>query len=152
MTVELGPEYDVSFTGVPAHMSTEDYALWIRYRPVITPARPLLYFDVALGGERAAEAKAPKDFERMWWRLNAKRIDVLAVYADRVDIIELRNAAQANAVGRLLMYKQLWDAEPAFPQPARMVLVTDSADPDVVSLAQQQGIEYVQLVPVPYGR
>src|SRR5689334_11283823 len=114
MTVELGNAYDVAFAGVPAHMSTEDYALWIRYRPTLATGNPVLYFDVALGGDRAAEANAPKDFERMWWRLNAKRIDVLAVYSDRIDIIELRNAAQANAIGRLLMYKQLWDADPQF--------------------------------------
>lgn len=152
MPVELGPEYSVEFAGVPAHMSTEDYALWLRYRPTIAAQRPVLYFDVALGGDRAAEAKAPKDYERMWWRLNAKRIDVLAVYADRVEIIELRNAAQANAIGRLLMYKQLWDSDPSFPQPAQMILVTDTADPDVVSLAAAQGVRFVQLVPVPYGR
>lgn len=142
MAYELGRSYPWDYQGIPTHMSTEDYALWLAYQPTLAAKAPLLYFDVRIGAQQQAEQQAPPLAVYGWWAVNAKRIDVLEAYPEHATIVELRNDAQPNAIGRLLTYQMLWKREAPLPLPVRMHLVTNRLDPDVADLAAAQGIEY----------
>lgn len=142
MPTELGQRFDPSYEGYPTHMSTEDFSLWLNYRDRLRAIATDLYFDVRLGGAEALTAAAGTGLDHMWYSLNAKRADVVAATRDGVRIIELRNNAQANAVGRLFTYRMLWEKDPALPGALTMELVTNSNDPDVAAACSALGFTY----------
>lgn len=145
MPTELGPAFPPTYPGYPTHMSTEDYSLWLRYAPRIAKLATALYFDVKLGADAAATAGALAGLEHFWYSVNAKRADVVAQIPGGVRIIELRNNAQANAVGRLLTYQMLWNRDPKLPGPVQLELVTNANDPDVADICAANGIVYTVL-------
>lgn len=142
MPTTLGPAFPPDYGGLPTHMSTEDSRIWAYYQPRIAADATALYFDVRLGGQRALDDAGPGPLSNMWYSVNAKRADVLAVMPAGLWLIELRAAAQANAIGRLLTYKLLWERDPKLPGPLSLHLVTDTWDPDVRDIADAYGITY----------
>lgn len=142
MPYELGRPYPFNYQGFPTHMSTEDYSLWLAYQPTLATEKPTLYFDVRIGAQAQANMPAPPKDVYGWWAVNAKRLDVLEVYTDRAEIVELRENAQPNAIGRLLTYEMLWKREPPLPGAVRLHLVTNREDPDVRDLAKLHSIAY----------
>jgi len=145
MPTELGHPYPPDFAGYPTHMSTSDFHIWVAYQPTIPKTALALYFDVRLGEGRPAGPETP-DYLRRMWRLNTqKRADVVIEFPDRWHLIELRNNAQLNAIGRLLGYQQLWKLDPPDPRRLTIELVTDNTDADTAQLAQTQGFTYTVL-------
>ncbi len=142
MPTELGPPYPINYPGLPTHMSTEDYTLWVRYQTTIPQTARALYFDVKLGGHRAIAQNPPPNLAHMWYSANAKRADVLIAYDDHVSIVELRTRAQPNAIGRLQTYRMLWEDDPAIPGPLTLELITDTYDPDIERLSKEVAITY----------
>lgn len=145
MPTVLGPPFSPTFDGLPTHMSTEDFEIWLRYRDRLRPLARALYFDVRLGADEALTAATGSGFENMWYSVNAKRADVLAVLDDGPRIIELRNNAQANAVGRLITYRMLWNRDPKLPGPLSLELVTNVLDPDVADACKENRILYTHV-------
>jgi hypothetical protein len=73
-----------------------------------------------------------------------KRIDVLIETQKSWKIVELRHNATASALGRLIMYRNLWKSDPPDDRPVELMLVTDKYDPDVEAAAKELGIEYIK--------
>lgn len=145
MPTLLGDAYPITFGGYPTHMSTSDLHIWRTYQSTIPATARALYFDVRLGDGRPAGPETP-DYLRRMWRLNTqKRADVVVEYPDRWHLIELRNNAQLNAIGRLLGYQALWKATPPDARPLTIELVTDNHDQDTADLARAHGITYTVL-------
>lgn len=142
MPTELGPPFPVDYPRVPTHMSTLDYSIWERYRRELPAGTHTLYFDVRLGGGRSPGDETDPKYVEFWMRNTQKRADVLAVAPSGIWIIELRDQAQSNAIGRLLLYGKLWLQDAALGGPVKLLLVTNVLDPDVRDLADAMGIEY----------
>lgn len=143
MSVLLGKRYDIAFAGWPAHMATEDYAIWTMIKQKLLSDAKYMYFDVGLGGAKNIPDEYEPSFVYMWERLNQKRIDVLTDTGSEWHIIELRPRATSTAIGRLLQYLDLWNTERIDSRPAKLILGTDIPDPDVISLAKAVNIEIV---------
>lgn len=141
--ITLGREYDPqTFDRKPEHTSTEDYLLWLRWFPRHRAEIKRMWFDVGLGEGRPLPPGEHESYRLMWIRLTQKRADVIAEYDDVVEIIELREAAQSSAIGRLLMYAELWKREAPITKPLRLRLVTNVYDADVELAAKAAGIIY----------
>jgi hypothetical protein len=139
----LGPAYPPDWQGRPAGMSKEDYAIWTRYQPTARSAFTDLYFNVRLGwGDQPVQEDDAK-LRDAWYDLNAKRADVVATTTNGPWIIELRHMANANAIGRLLQYRQLWMRDPPLPGAVVLVLVTDRHDPDLIDLGRSMAIQVI---------
>lgn len=143
MPTELGPAFSVAYAGVPTHMSSQDYSIWLRWRLTLPADVVALYFDVRLGSGRDAGMDVAAGDAALWFTLTAKRADVVVQLPSEVWLVELRDAAQASAIGRLLLYRRLWGQDPPFPVPLVPVLVTNARDPDVEDEAELHGIRYV---------
>jgi hypothetical protein len=124
-------------------MSPEDLAIWQRYFPLIRDEITSMYFDVYLGNGLVAPADAPPNYRRMWLKNTQKRADVIVTVGAEVWLIELRYAASSSAIGRLLMYKQLYLLDPVLGQNLRLILVTDQYDQDVELAANAASITYL---------
>ena len=142
MPTDLGARFDSTYTGKPAHISPEDLLIFDRWWPTVREHITEVYFDVGLGPGRPSPAGTPANYAKMWLRLNQKRADILAVVRDEVWIIELRFAANTNALGRLLGYKGAYLEDPKLGANVRLMLVTNEYDADVERAALYAGIIY----------
>lgn len=134
-----GPDYG----GTPRRMSTEDVRLWWRWRQVDKTPWLKFHFDVGVGpGRDAGEVTDPR-LRGMWQTSTQKRIDVLAEAPAFVAIVELRQHAQPNALGRLLVYKDLYLQDPLDERPVELWLVTDTPDPELARISRGFGVHYV---------
>lgn len=143
MPTTLGIPYPQTWEGIPPHMSGEDLALWLKYKPTAIQKALRIYFDVGLGGQIEVPEGTSPEMALMWLRNTQKRIDVLIEEEKKWVIIELRARAQASAVGRLLQYFNLWKENPPDDRTVELRLITDTVDNDTKNLAEKLGITFV---------
>ena len=137
-----GQKYPPNFKGKPPHMSPEDLIIWEKWREEAVKGAKWLYFDVGVGEGIKYEGEFPDWLVRSWIRVTQKRIDVLIQRSQSIDIVELRNGATANAVGRLLMYEMLYLDDPIFSMNVKLILVTNRYDKDLERLCNKFNIKY----------
>lgn len=142
MPTRLGRRFAPDYHGHPPHLSPQDSAIWFEWYPTLDPKPQDLYFDVGLGAGRPTPPGTPEPYARMWEHITQKRADALLIYPHSTVILELREAATANAIGRLLTYAHLLATDDPFGLPIRCHLVTNAPDPDLPSLARAHNIEY----------
>lgn len=143
MPTTLGDKYHPQWAGYPPHMSREDYPLWINSKVSLLKDALSIYFDVGLGGQTEVPPGVAPSYALMWQRVTQKRIDVLVEATDSWRIIELRNEATSSAIGRLLLYRDMWLRDPPDSRPLKLYLVTNLPDPDVKTTAEALGIIYM---------
>lgn len=131
MPTELGDEYSPHWRGKYPHMLPEDYPIWEKYISQHEHEFERLYYNVRVGGQVIDDPNISPEMLKMWYSVNAKRIDVLAEKEDEVWIIEVTSRPGLRAVGQLATYLVLWleDMKPA--KPAKTVLVCERLDPDI---------------------
>lgn len=143
MPTFLGQTFTGTWTGRPPRMSEQDFAIWKRWHPAIMGQIRRMWFDVGLGGGQPIPPNTTAELAFMWTRNTQKRADVIIETDQMIWLVELRFAAQPNAIGRLLVYfDDLQDDNP-FDKPLRLFLVTDREDPEVRRTATRRGINYV---------
>jgi hypothetical protein len=131
MPTVLGPEYSTSWRGRYPHMLKEDYPVWTSFISSHAKDFIRLFYDVRVGGPVLANLPADKKLNKMWYDLNAKRIDVLAEKRDELWIIEVAARPGLRALGQLCTYCGLWLDDPKIKKPAVGVLVCEDLDPDL---------------------
>lgn len=77
------------------------------------------------------------------WLQYARRIDVLVDAGTKWIIVECRHHASAEAVGRLLLYSDIWDADPPDDRPVELMLLSDEMVRGIDILCAQHDIIYV---------
>ena len=88
------------------------------------------------------------DIRRMAVANSQLRIDAIAWNGNSPTLIEVKDEAGPTAIGQLLSYDAVWQADnPGTPTPA-LILVTDHLQANMGTVAQARGIR-VDLVPVP---
>lgn len=143
MSIYLGPDFPPTWNGYPTRMSEEDYRLWQRWYPAIRGQVLRMWFDVGLGKAKPIPEGTSAELAYMWQRNTQKRADVIIETILEIWLVELRYKAQPNAIGRLLLYLDLLEAENPWGKPIKPILVTDQEDPEVRSSAEKRGIQYL---------
>lgn len=142
MSTDLGQAFPNTWDGKPARLSPEDYLLWQRWFPIVRESVSVMYFDVGLGDGEPAPPEAPPQYARMWKRNTQKRADAFLVTNEALWIVELRFAANSNAIGRLLQYGKLYEQDPRLGRKYRLVLVSNTLDEAVALTVQSLPISY----------
>lgn len=143
MPTTLGPRFLPTWRGYPQHMSQDDYPLWQKYKDQALKDAVAVYYDVGLGGQTEVPQGVTPEMALMWLRNTQKRADVVIEKTDKWEIIELRSQATSAALGRLLVYRDLWRKDPPDSKPVTVLLVTDRFDKDMVETAKAVNVEYV---------
>ncbi len=69
-----------------------------------------------------------------------KRVDVVALQRNAPTLIEVKDRAQASAIGQLVTYDALWrQSNPAGPEP-KLLLVTNRLAPDLIPVLARANI------------
>ncbi len=79
-----------------------------------------------------------------------KRIDAVGYKGLDVTIIEVKDRAQASAIGQLVTYDAIWRQDHATERPPTLLLVTNRLAPDLIPVLQRSGIR-LELVEADFG-
>lgn len=142
MPTRLGTLWPVDLIRRPPRMSPEDLDIWRTWWPTHQENALGLYFDVGLGAGKVANLIGSPAELRAWERNTQKRADVLIVFPDGIDLVEVRFAASVNAIGRLLTYRELYNDDPAAGPIKQVMLLTNDRDEDVARLSALNNIRY----------
>lgn len=142
MPLTLGNRYAPNWGGYPPHMSRDDYILWLKTKDQLLDGANAVYYDVGVGGEFNNNETGAHSIQQDWGRLTQKRIDVLIDRGSEWVIVELRHQSTGSEIGRLLIYKDMFEAEKPDGRPVSVILVTGRYDQIVENIANKQGIQY----------
>jgi len=142
MPTELGFKFNPISSIYPPGLSREDHYLYSLWRQKHAAKAITFYFNVRLGDGRDPGEGCDEEGKRWWYLCTAKRADLIALFNDYVEIVEFRFNASANAIGRLLCYKNCWMHDPQIDLPLKLRLVTNNYDYDVELLSKQTNIIY----------
>ncbi len=135
MKPDLGIPYEPTWSGAPPHMAPFDLPLWTRYHRAHANEWTAVYYDVALGEGATFPEKFPLVQEPMWRRITKQRADAVILKPTGWTIVEVRPAAGPAALGALLSYVALWQADPPDSQPLAWLLITDVDNADLLRAA-----------------
>lgn len=132
---ELLPKYP--------HMKPADVAIWERFVSGNPSAYDKVYYDVAVGSTPEFDTTVNDTTGGTADMLYKKKIDVVGIKDGRVDIIELKPAAGASALGQVRSYVVLYKRDIAETPEPRPVLITDVLKPDMEILAEEMGVTVI---------
>ena len=142
MPTDLGLKYKPSWRGNYAGMLHEDYPVWERWLDKNEGWFNEIYYNVRIGGPDFKNTKLSLDpeYAKIWYDLNAKRIDALGVTDNEVWIIEVTSRPGLRAIGQLATYLALWMDDPVIKKLPRAVLIADFLDPDLAKMLKYYGM------------
>jgi hypothetical protein len=133
------------FRGHYPHMARRDTEVWTRFLAA-PPATFLGYaYDVAVGGWKL-EGLSLTEADALGWQYNtALKIDVCAMAAAEIWVIEVRPEATVSALGAALTYAMVLDREQVFELPLRPVVCCEQMQPDVEWACGKLGVRVVKV-------
>lgn len=142
MPTSLGVRYIPSWNSWPYGMSKEDGYLYWKWKALHQDEIRGMYFNVRVGSGKSPGPNPTAEERETWYQCTAKRIDMIVLYDTYAEIVEFRDNANANAIGRLLCYDACYKDDPVLMTPVGLKLVTNVYDPDVRMLCEKLAIEY----------
>jgi hypothetical protein len=106
-------------------MSAIDFVLWQRFRLRNRLPFVRVYYDVAVGEGAIPGAASSPELLAAWSRITRPRVDVVGEALNAWTVIEIRGGAGPGAIGSLLVYRDLWSADPPDQRPVALWLITD---------------------------
>lgn len=105
------------------HMKRKDSAVWERFVANNPKFFDTVDYDVAMGEGAPQNPEHPANIQADGKILTQKKVDVVAYRDDMVWIIEVKPIANMRALGQILVYGALWEADhPEELPPQRMVV------------------------------
>jgi hypothetical protein len=129
----------------PMMLSSEDAALWVRWYRRFGDFYDALYFNVLIGKPPVPEELWTEDLEQFIYQSFSLRPDMVGEKRDFWEIFEIRPNAGPGAIGSILTYATLWEANPPDERPLRKSLITDFADTNIRFVAEKFGIVIYQV-------
>ena len=125
------------------HMMPYDVAIWERFIKQFPDAYDFAQYDVKVGSAPEHSTIVSPETGGDSINLYKKKIDVVGLKAEQIDIIELKPNAGPSALGQLRGYGVLYVKEFNPPTTPKLVLITDRLMPDMDLLASSMGVQIV---------
>jgi hypothetical protein len=134
-------EYERAF-GPFVHMSPAEKAIWLRFLQMGGTQFAPFSYDVRVGDGLQMPAGSTSYDIKAAAALTTKRIDVLYFIRTTAVIVEVKVRAGLGALGQLVGYRDLFLKGGTNGTDARMLLITDSLQPDVAQVLEQNGVAW----------
>jgi len=135
---DLSKLYPATWTGWPPAMPYGDRLVWSAFLAAHGHEWSDYAYDVELDRSGPGVEHDDPAMRKMWTRLIAKRVDVVALRAAGATLIEVRTRAAWQSVGQLIGYRELWPRDyPGVPLEGA-IIVTNEIDPAIRSVAEGQ--------------
>ena len=132
------------------HMGAEDYVCWDDFLQQYPDRFDRFDYDVSVGEGLIPAESVHTVEERRMRELTMKRIDVVAWKGDSPTIIEVKPNAKTPVIGQVMAYRRLYQEKFSLAFPPLAAIVCYSIDPDVEHVAQNEGIEVIQVKKLPH--
>lgn len=125
------------------HMFPLDQEVWERFLAKYGSMYIGFQYDITVGITSSEYGKLADPYKKDAAILSKLRIDAVGESPSNMDIIEVKPRGNMAGIGQLLTYKQHYIDEYKPVKPIRMVLVCADIDPNIIPLAEQNGIVYI---------
>jgi hypothetical protein len=125
------------------HLRSFEIDIWLRFLTLFPNRFSLIEYDYRVGHGIPPPTGLTPNLEKMTRDLTRQRIDAVGQSAGLKTLIEIAPNAGTDALGQLLVYRELWNQEHPGEPPPGLMLVTDMDRPDIRSVAEAQGVELV---------
>lgn len=132
-------------SGKYPHLLPIDGLLWNEYRERFLPQHTDYFYDVAVGEGRDPGADYDDRLRMMGIRLSRRRIDVIGINPDRIDIFEITQSAGLKACGQALTYPALLRATWQTTLPIKMIVICRTVQSDMSGIFELYGADLVIL-------
>jgi hypothetical protein len=139
--------YSIAYTGEIPHLSTQESTLW-RLFVLSDPAKKYkgFDFDVKVGSYAAAAIANPTPENMLQLGTFAKRIDAIGFVQDElVDLFEIKPERLTNAIGQLLLYKDLFLRTYIRLRVRNLICITSREDTEVEDFALSHGVTVITI-------
>ena len=121
-------------------MLKPDIPDWYRWLDTYSDPIITLWYEPHLGGPAYTTQQLKNPILRQWYFNLAKRPDALAETKNEVWIIEVNADPGLRAIGQLTTYRVLWLRDPKIPKPEKLLLISQTIEPDLLDAAGTLGI------------
>jgi len=130
------------------HLLAEDAQLWNDYIEQFSPPHTTFLYDVAIGEGRDPGQTYEPNIREMAIRLSKRRIDVVGVLPDGVDIFELTQSAGLKSAGQAIVYPHWLVVTWQLTVPVTTTIICRSCQPDILPVLTAHNIRLVT-IPLP---
>jgi hypothetical protein len=129
------------------HLTAEDNDLWNDFQILFPPPHLTFMYDVSVGAGRDPGPDYPHNIRLMALRLSKRRIDVVGITPDYLEIFELTQSAGLRATGQSVVYPHLLRITWGATLPIRTTILCRDCQDDIQSVLDEFQIRLV-VVPV----
>ncbi len=127
------------------HLRPAEAFLWARWLARYGAGWDRFAYDVRVGRGRPGDPAAPPEIQRDWQQLTMQRIDVVGWQAGVPTLFEVSPRGSRAGFGALVVYRELYRETFAYTDQLNLALVVARMHPDLVRVAEGQGITVYQL-------
>lgn len=106
-------------------------------------------YDVAVGEGRDPGENYEFNIRSMAIQLSKRRIDVVGILFDRVEIFELTQLANLKAIGQALIYVHWLTVTWQLTVPVTATIICRACQPDILPVLQAQNVRLVTIPTLP---
>jgi len=145
MPTDLGEPFDITWRGDPQQMLPPDVPLWHLFLDRYAGNFERFFYNVRVGGPDMSKVVADEAMKKMWYDINAKRIDAIGEKEKEIWIIEVSSRPDLRTVGQCISYPFMWEQDRKIEKAVRMVLVCYFIDTDLKRILKHYGVTIVTL-------
>lgn len=123
------------------HMLDKDAPILSAYLKELGHRYHSVFFDVQVGNGRDPGPNYEDNIRNMALTLSRRRIDAIGYGRDRIDIIEVTDAAGTTTIGQLITYQELYQRDHRGGTTPTLVLAARSLQTDMRPAFTALGIE-----------
>ena len=142
---DTGQKYSIYWDGKPPHMLDNDIPTWRKWMQLYHTNYDYMLYDVKLTTIDIGDMDIEKPAFKMWMANVSKRIDVVAVKGNNIDIIEVTNRAFLRAVGQAICYREIWKSVSTLPGNLTSCILCEQVDVDILLTC---GINNIKVITV----
>lgn len=131
------------------HLMPEDAQLWNDFRTLFELPHLTYMYDVAVGMGRDPGIEYPMNIRQMALRLSKRRLDVIGITPDYLEIFELTQSAGLRAAGQAMVYPHLLRATWGSTLPITTTIVCRNVQDDIEPVLSEFGIRLVVCPVIP---
>ena len=124
------------------HLKANETEIWSRFIEKYPDVLESVEYDVLVGKGADVEAEESEEMRKDIEYLTKKKIDVVGFTDNEIWVIEIRQRAGLDIVGKVVSYVELYRDIAPTDKALKGVLITDLKMPDVEELCQRFGIQY----------
>lgn len=131
------------------HLLPEDARLWNDFQILNQPDHHTFMYDVAVGPGRDPGSEFPNNIRLMALQLSKRRLDVVGIKPEYVEIFELTQSAGLKAAGQAIVYPHMLRVTWQLSTPIVTTILCRECQDDISEVMKAFQIELIVVPTIP---